>query len=153
VVEPKTVSNLPLDVSTRWAEDQKILEESSPLIRESGIVPQHAQAEVILPAPQSQMDILLGLVGRHPTWAVFQMPQGFTSQRRRLFTSKLIPFLESDEQQDTLMARIEGVSGEEPDRESSEREKNCLLQLLKLLHSLNKDLIDIMSRCKQYQKG
>jgi hypothetical protein len=153
VVEPKTVSNLPVDVSTRWAEDQKFLEESSPLIKESAIIPQHAQSEVILPAPQSQIDILLGLVTRHPTWALFQMPQGFSSQRRRLFTSKLIPFLESDEQQDTLMARIQGVSGEEQDKEAWEREKSYLIHLLKLLHTLNKDLIDIMSRCKQYQKG
>ncbi len=151
MVEPKTVSNLPIDVSIRWAEDQKFLEETSPIIKESGVIPQHARTEVIQPAPQSQIDILLGLVGRHPTWALFQMPKGFTNQGRRLFTSKLIPLLESDEQQDALVARISKVSDEED--ESTEREKNYLLQLLKLLQSLNKDLIDILSRCKQYQKG
>ena len=151
MVEPKTVSNLPIDVSIRWAEDQKLLEETHPMIKESGVIPQHARTEVIQPAPQSQIDLLLGLVGRHPTWALFQMPQGFANQGRRLFTSKLIPLLESDEQQDALVARISGVSDEKD--ESVQREKGHLLQLLKLLQSLNKDLIDILSRCKQYQKG
>ncbi len=149
MVESKNVSDLPIDVSIRWAKDQKLLEESQPIIKDSATIPSHARAEVILPTSQSQIDLLLGLVNRHPTWALFQMPKGFSAQRRRLFTSRLIPLLESDEQQDALIARIEGVS----DEEHQEREKNHLLKLLKLLQTLNKDLIDIISRCKQYQRG
>ena len=153
MVEPKTVSNLPLDVSIRWAEDQKFLEETKPIIQDAGGISRHVQTEVILPTSQSQVDILLGLFGRHPTWAVFQMPRGFAGQRRRLFTSQLVSFLGTDEQQDTLIGRIEGATGDEEDKEAWEREKNLILQLMKLMNLLNKDLIDIMSRCKQYQKG
>lgn len=153
MVEPKTVSNLPVDVSIRWAEDQKLLEETSPIIKEGIIASQHARTEVILPASQLQIDILLGLVARHPTWAFFQMPKGFAQQRRRLFTSKLIPLIESDEQQDTLLTRIQGAKGDDEDKETWEREREYLVQLLKLVQTLNKDLIDIVSRCKQYQKG
>lgn len=153
MVEPKTVSNLPLDVSIRWAKDQELLAETKPIIQEADTISQHVKTEVNLPASQSQVEILLGITRRNPTWAQFQMPQGYTGQRRRLFTSQLVTFLGSDEQQDTLIARIEGASGEEDDKDAWENEKNLMLQLMTLMNSLNKDLIDIVSRCKQYQKG
>lgn len=152
MVEPKTVSNLPLDVSIRWAKDQELLAETKPIIQEADTISQHAKTEVNLPATQSQVEILLG-IARNPTWAQFQMPQGYTGQRRRLFTSKLVTFLGSDEQQDTLIARIAGASGEEDDKDEWENEKNLMLYLMELMNALNKDLIDIVSRCKQYQKG
>lgn len=153
MVEPKTVSNLPLDVSIRWAKDQEFLTETKPIIQDAMGISQHAQAEVNLPTAQSQIDILLGLFQRNPTWAQFQIPKGFVGQRRRLFTSQLATFLGSDEQQDTLIARIQGASGEEGDKDAWENEKNFMLQLMMLMNTLNKDLIDIVSRCKQYQKG
>jgi hypothetical protein len=153
VVEPKTVSNLPLDVSIRWAKDQEFLAETHPIIQDAGSISQHAQSEVNTPTNQSQVEILLGFLGRNPTWAQFQMPKGFIGQRRRLFTSQLVGFLGSDEQQDTLISRIQGASGEESDKEAWDREKSLLLQVLRLMNTLNKDLIDIVSRCKQYQKG
>lgn len=153
MVESKTVSNLPLDVSIRWAEDQKLLEQSRPIIQESGIISQHAQTEVILPKTQSQVDILLNLSGLHPTWALFQMPKGFAGQRRRLFTSQLVSFLGSDEQQDALMTRIEGARGHDEDQEAWEAEKKRLLHVLKQMNTLNKDLIDIVLSCTRYQKG
>jgi hypothetical protein len=153
MVEPKTVSNLPMDVSIRWAEDQKFLEDTKPVIQDAGTISQHALSEVNTPTESSQVAILLGITGLHPTWALFQMPKGFLGQRRRLFTSQLVSFIGSDDQQDTLMARIQGATGEEGDKEAWDREKVLLLQLIKLMNTLNKDLIDIVSRCKQYQKG
>ena len=153
MAEPKTVSNLPLDVSIRWAEDQKLLEESQPIIRESAFIQQHAQMDVTMPASQSQVEVLMGMMGCHPTWAQFQMPKGFATQFRRLFTSQLVSSLGSDEQQDTVIGRIQGASGEEGDQEAWQDEKRKLVHLLQLIQALNKDLIDILSRCKQYQKG
>lgn len=153
MVEPKTVANLPLDVSIRWAEDQKFLEETRPITQEAGTIAQFAQTEVSLPSSQSQLATLLGLAALHPTWALFERPKGFVAQRRRLFTSQLVTFLGSDEQQDTLVTRIQGASGNDEDQESWQKEKDLLLQLMKLMQTLNKDLIDIVSRCKQYQKG
>jgi hypothetical protein len=153
VVEPKTVSNLPLDVSIRWAKDQEILTQTQPLTQDADSISKHAVSDVNLPTSQSQVEALLGLYTRNPTWAAFQMPKGFIGQRRRLFTSQLVGFLGSDEQQDTLITRIQGASGEEQDKDEWDQEKNLLLQVLKLMSMLNKDLIDIVSRCKQYQKG
>jgi hypothetical protein len=153
VVEPKTVSNLPLDVSIRWAKDQEILTQTQPLTQDADSIAKHAVSDVNLPTSQSQVEVLLGLYTRNPTWAAFQMPKGFVTQRRRLFTSQLVGFLGSDEQQDTLITRIQGASGEEQDKDEWDLEKNLLLQVLKLMSMLNKDLIDIVSRCKQYQKG
>jgi hypothetical protein len=153
VVEPKTVSNLPLDVSIRWAKDQEILTQTQPLTQDADSIAKHAVSDVNLPTSQSQVEALLGLYTRNPTWAAFQMPKGFVTQRRRLFTSQLVGFLGSDEQQDTLITRIQGASGEEQDKDEWDQEKNLLLQVLRLMSMLNKDLIDIVSRCKQYQKG
>lgn len=153
MVEPKTVSNLPLDVSIRWAKDQEILTQTQPLTQDADSIAKHAVSDVNLPTSQSQVEVLLGLYTRNPTWAAFQMPKGFVTQRRRLFTSQLVGFLGSDEQQDTLITRIQGASGEEQDKDEWDLEKNLLLQVLKLMSMLNKDLIDIVSRCKQYQKG
>lgn len=153
MTEPKTVSNLPLDVSIRWAEDQKLLEESKPIIRDSTLASTHAQTEVILPSQQSELESLLGLSKLHPAWATFQKPPGFFFIRRRIFRSSLVPFLGSDEQQDAMMSRIQNAKGDEQDLSDWEEEKSRLLKLLKLMQLLNKDLIDITTRCKQYQKG
>lgn len=153
MTEPKTVSNLPLDVSIRWAEDQKILEESRPIIRDSNMAALNAQTEVILPANPSEIEVLFGLSKLHPAWATFQKPPGFMFIRRRIFRSQLVPFLGSDEQQDSMIARIQGAQGESQDSEEWEEEKKRLLKLLEVMQLLNKDLIDITTRCKQYQKG
>jgi len=153
VVEPKTVSNLPLDVSIRWAKDQELLTQTQPITQDADSIAKHAISDVNQPTSQSQIEILLGLYTRNPTWATFQMPKGFITQRRRLFTSQLVGFLGSDEQQDTLIARIQGATGQEEDKDTWSLEKDLLLQVLKLMNMLNKDLIDIVSRCKQYQKG
>ncbi|HEX4839083.1 MAG TPA: DUF5399 family protein [Rhabdochlamydiaceae bacterium] len=153
MVEPKTVSNLPLDVSIRWAKDQELLTQTQPITQDADSIAKHAVSDVNQPTSQSQIEILLGLYTRNPTWAAFQMPKGFITQKRRLFTSQLVGFLGSDEQQDTLVARIQGATGQEEDKDAWSLEKDLLLQVLKLMNMLNKDLIDIVSRCKQYQKG
>lgn len=153
MTEPKTVSNLPLDVSIRWAEDQKLLQETQPIIRDSTLASSHAQTEVTLPTKPSEIEVLFGFAKLHPSWATFQMPAGFFHQRRRLFRSQLAPFLGTDEQQDSMITRIQNTKGDERDHDEWEIEKDHLLKLLQLLQNLNKDLIDITTRCKQYQKG
>lgn len=153
MAEPKTVSNLPLDVSIRWAEDQKILEESKPIIRDSTMASNAAQTDVILPANRSEIETLFGLAKLHPSWAAFQQPPGFFFLRRRIFRSQLVPFLGSDEQQDAIITRIQNTHGDEQESDEWQDEKKRLLKLLEVMQKLNKDLIDITTRCKQYQKG
>lgn len=152
MAEPKTISNLPVDVSIRWAEDQKILQETKPYITEAVGISQHAQKDVSMPAVFSEIDALVGALRIHPTWANFYLPPGYNEQRRRLFTSQIAPFLGTDEQQDVQIQRIEAAS-EEEEQDERKREKAVLLKLMKMMHDLNRDLIDIITRCRQYQKG
>ncbi len=112
-----------------------------------------AQTEVILPSNQSEIEVLFGLSKLHPAWATFEKPPGFFFLRRRIFRSQLVPFLGSDEQQDSMIARIQNAKGEDQDSAEWEEEKNRLLKMLQVMQLLNKDLIDITARCKQYQKG
>jgi hypothetical protein len=153
MVEPKTVSNLPLDVSIRWSQDQQLLQETQPLTRDAATVSSLAKTDTPLPLKPSEFEALLGLTDLHPSWAAFQMPPHFFSQRRQIFRSQLIPFLGSDEQQDSLIARIQNAKGSDEDRDTWESEKGCLLKLFEQLQTLNKDLIDILTRLIQYQKG
>ncbi len=152
MAESKTVSNLPLDVSIRWAKDQKLLQESELIIRDSTHASSQVQTDAIFPAKLSEVESLLGLSKLHPSWATFQAPIGFFLQRRKIFKSQLVPFLGSDEQQDSLITRIQSLKGDDQDEEWEDK-RNRLVALLQLLQSLNKDLIDIFTRCKQYQKG
>ena len=152
MAEPKTVSNLPMDVSIRWAEDQKYLEESRPYITEGTGISHHAQKDVSMPAIFSEIDSLVGALRIRPTWANFYLPPGYNEQKRRLFTSQIAPFIGTDEQQDMMIQRIEATS-EEGEEDERKRQKAVLLKLLNLMHSLNRDLIEITTRCRQYQKG
>ncbi|MGH2611935.1 MAG: DUF5399 family protein [Rhabdochlamydiaceae bacterium] len=123
------------------------------MIQDSTIASTHAQTEVLLPASSSEIEVLFGLSKLHPAWATFQKPPGFFFLRRRIFRSQLVPFLGSDEQQDSMITRIQNAKGNDQDNEEWENEKKRLLKLLQLMQLLNKDLIDITTRCKQYQKG
>ncbi|MGR3972975.1 MAG: DUF5399 family protein [Candidatus Rhabdochlamydia sp.] len=153
MTDPKTVANLPLDVSIRWAEDQQLLQESRPIIQDSQFASSHAQAEVALPAKQTEIVALFDLFKLHPSWATFKMPPDFINLRRRIFRSKLASFIGTEEQQEHLMAQLLASVGDEEDQSLWEEEKGRLVQFLNLLNQLNKDLTDITSRCKQYQKG
>ncbi|CAM0116911.1 DUF5399 family protein [Rhabdochlamydiaceae symbiont of Dictyostelium giganteum] len=153
MTDPKTVANLPLDVSIRWAEDQQLLQESRPIIQDSQFASSHAQFDTAFPSKQAEVVALFDLFKLHPSWATFKMPPDFTNLRRRIFRSKLASFIGTEEQQETVMARLLDAVGDEEDQPVWEEEKNNLIQVLNLLHQLNKDLLDITSRCKQYQKG
>lgn len=152
MADPKTVSNLPVDVSVRWTEDQKLLEQSRPYLTESMGISQHARKDVSSPAAFPEMDLLLGTLRVRPTWANFQVPPRYNEQRRRLFTSQIAPFIGTVEQQDLQIQRVEAYSSDKGGEEK-EKEKETVLKLLKQVHSLNKDLVEIISRCCQYQKG
>jgi hypothetical protein len=161
--QSKTIADLPLDVNIRWAESQKILEGSSTGIADSSIVSQHAKAEVVSPCSIPNIDTLLGLRQKRQFWAVIEPPPKGSAQASHVFNhSGIISLLQSDKEQEALRSRIQGfdwesfkTKGEEVDIDSDilEKDRGSLLGLLKLLQSFNKDLMEIVSRCKQYQKG
>jgi hypothetical protein len=153
--DPKTVSDLPIDTSIRWANDQKLLEESHPIITDSKSISQFTQKDVSVPAPASHLDVLLDITSTHPTWALFSPPAGFFNQRRRLFTSRVLPLFDSEDLIDDKIQKVTSVLDQEEDKENSRgnQEKEALIKMLRQLIAINKNLLFIMSRRNQYQKG
>ncbi len=152
MADPKTVSNLPVDVSIRWAEDQKFLEETRPMISEADYISSFTQKDVSIPTTFSQLEVLLNSQNLHASWAMFKAPKGFFDQRKRLFTSRILPFLDSDEQIDDKMQKINSLNDKEEDQEEKER-KRRLVEMLRVLLELNKNLTFVLSKRNQYQKG
>lgn len=150
MAEPKTVSNLPADVSTRWANDQKLLEETRPLITESGSIPLHAQKDVIFPTHVSEVSILMGLQWVRPTWAMFGPPEGYQFQWKRLFTNQIAPQLGTDEQ---LEDKIQKITAAKKLSDEEHRDQEAIINLLKLLQELDSQLSFALNRRSQYHKG
>jgi len=153
--DPKTVSDLPVDVSIRWANDQKLLEENHPIITDSKSISQFTQKDVSSPATASHLDILMDISSTHPTWALFSPPAGFFNQRRRLFTSRVIPLFDSEDLIDDKIQRITSATDQEEEEghQQKKQDKEALINMLKQLITINKNLLFIMSRRNQYQKG
>jgi hypothetical protein len=150
MAESKTVSNLPIDVSVRWAKDQELLEQSDPLLKGSRVISEQAQTDVLSPGARSSMDELLGRSITHASWALFLPPDGYGYQRRRLFTSQVAPTLGSEE---LLADKIDKLKTIGDEGEGKDDAKEKVLKMLEELLKLDKDLTFILSRRNQYQKG
>jgi len=153
MAEPKTVSNLDIDVSIRWAEDQKMLQETRPIVAESQGISQHAQKDVTMPAAIPATKLLFGTNLIHPTWALFYAPAGFSDQKRRLFTSSIAPSLGSEEQCEEKIGKIKVMGGQDRDAAEEDPERKTFVKMLQLLMELNKNFFFAVSRLNQYKKG
>lgn len=174
----RTIDNLGIEISNRYAEDQSTLDEK--LIKESRQMPFAIGIDSTSPSFSQEFTLLFGLELRGARIALFQAPLGYFAQRRRLFTRQLMPILGSEEKIEAQELRIKGIAaGEDEDEEESKqpgqeqgeakeeapqtpipifadtvkREKRILLNLLSLIHKYDQDLIDINSRRSQYHKG
>lgn len=172
MVEPKTIDNLGLDTSVRWAKDQQYLDPS--LIKESSLVSRQTTIDVTSPAYSSQFDTLFQINQRFIPWALLGAPQGYNLQKMRLFTFQAIPSLGSEEfllaqmqkikdrvdaQKKARAKRREAGQGSEyaweDEREEEEelRQSKTLIALLEYLQILDKLMTEINARRSQYQKG
>jgi hypothetical protein len=161
--ETKTIDNLGLGPSIRYAEDQKELDVK--ILKESKIIPQQAEIDVTVPYFPSEFEALLETQKRNAPWALFYAPLRFSEQKRRLFSHSIIPSLGSEDKNELLIQRVSSRSHvkqqyeesiewqEKREIEDEEREKKILIALLTLVNQLNKVLIDINSRRGQYHKG
>ena len=145
----RTIDNLGVDISSRYAEDQASLDET--FLADARIIPQQTKVSVTAPSFASEFAILFELGKRGAQWASFYAPPRYYAYRRRLFAEQLIPDLGSPEMQESQMQRIESYLEEE--NTEIHTEKGKLLKLLKSLHAFDQLLIDINSRRAQYQKG
>jgi len=150
MADPKTISNLDVDVSTRWATDQELLKETRPILSDAAAIPTHTQKDVTLPASVPLSQQLFGINLIHPTWAAFVAPEGFNVQFRRLFTSSIAPSLGNDEQCEDKAAKIQAMTSLDPD---GEEKRKTFIALFELLSKLNKDQIFAVSHINQYKKG
>lgn len=170
---PRTIDNLGVDVSTRYAEDQKILDQT--LVKESRGISIDTGIEVTAPSFSNEVEALLQTQPTNVTWASFIPPAHYFEQRKRLFTHQMIPSMGSEDKQESqaqkILAKLQSmvekkVEGpqekeeekrqkyeEERELEMEEREKKILSSLLNTVTLFDKLIIEINSRRSQYQKG
>lgn len=159
----KIISDLGIEVSTRYAEDRERFDET--IIREARSIPIQTQIEVTAPIYPMELDVLFGVDKRNITWADFPPPDKFQVQKRRLFTDQLIPSLGTSESRASQIERImlmspKNISSEkEPSWEekielnAEEKEKSVLKNFFTDVEILNKLIVEYKSLSMQYQKG
>jgi hypothetical protein len=159
-VKPRTIDNLGMDSSVRYAKDKELLDLR--LVEDSKWVSKRIEVSATKPYIPSEFDKLFSA---KPTiqWALFSAPPASEPQSRTLFSYQLIPSLGSNEKQeadaekltaleDTLDKEKRQGKGDR-DQQEEEKERKRLLALFKCLEKLDKALIFINSRRNQYQRG
>lgn len=161
----RTIDNLGIDTSTRYALDQQLKEEK--LFQEIGKISPQMEIDIALPSFASEVDILLRSGATHTIWAHFFPPSRFAERRGRIFAYLLIPSLGSEEKKELQMQKIlaelqhiqlPSHENAEPweqavERAQEEKELHKLIALFKTLMLLNGFLVDINARRLQYQRG
>jgi hypothetical protein len=110
-------------------------------------------------------------------WASFIAPALYSEQKKRLFTFQLIPSLGSEDKQESQTSKIlaqlqkeieageqeEKLEAEERDSrkksrqqlhiEEEKKQKKIIISLLQTISAMDKLLIEINAKRRQYQKG
>jgi hypothetical protein len=153
----RTIDNLGIDSSTRYAEDRAYYDDS--FVKEARI-PLQAQIDVTLPSYASEFDLLFETDKRYSRYATIPAPRGFYEQKRLIFSNLIIPHLGTLDKRETLLQKLSqmgmGGNANQPynlEQEKTSFEREALISLLKKLQSLDQTLIDINSKRTQYQKG
>lgn len=169
LMPPRTIDNLGIEASTRYAEDLRELDQK--LINEARAIPGQTEIEITDPFYLTELEILLN-AQKQQTWATFFPPKGYFEQKKRLFMFQLIPSLGSEEKHETQTQKIisqlktfakrkrkdhqqQNDKQDEPDPEQEyhEREKKMLVSVLQIIMYLDKEIQEINARRGQYHKG
>ncbi len=167
---PRTIDSLGVDTSTRYAQDQKILDQK--LIKEARSIPPQTEIDSTTIFYPSELDQLFSMDQRGIVWGEVDEPPLYAEQTRRIFTSQIVPSLGSEEKREKLTQRIHAIAGKqesESKRAESENydfawqkaqlktqrdtEAKKLEEMFATLHLLEKDYSEITSYRSQYQKG
>jgi hypothetical protein len=162
-VKSKTIDNLGVDASIRYAKDQEAIDVR--FIQESQLVPPKTEVSVAIPYTLSEFDQIYSLE-KKISWALFSPPPNYLNAEKSLFSYLLIPSLGDYEKLEADLDKIEGVEDllKKPHKKSTrddssrdekqdEKERKTLLALLQCIGKLNKILGVINSRRNQYQRG
>jgi hypothetical protein len=155
----RTIDNLGIDASIRYAQDQKLFE--ARFIEESQIVSRRTEVSVSTPYTPSEFDQMFG-DGKPLIWAAFAPPPEMTGTNNTLFSYQLIPSLHIDgfnqDPEELLDQALEKQRQEYPDssdqeKDQEKKEKAIIANLLKCVTQIDKSLQLINSRRNQYQRG
>jgi len=162
-VKPRTIDNLGVDASIRYAKDQELFE--TRLIDESRLIPQKTEVTVAKPYALSEFDQIYS-VGKTASWALFSPPPNYFLYDKGLFSYQLIPSLGDYEKFEANEDKIETLEDTlqtfhekshhgqaDYDREKNEKDRKVLLSLFQCIDKLNKALTTINSRRNEFQRG
>lgn len=166
-VKPRTIDNIGIDASSRYARDRAQLD--SKIIEESRIVAPKAEVSVLKPYIATEFEQYL-LPNKLILWAAFSPPPNYFAYEKPLFTYQLIPSLGGWEKQeadidklavleDTLnkkngkKKRSNKDSEEDPEEAEDQAELKVIMNLLQVIGKLDRTLSLINARRNQYQRG
>jgi hypothetical protein len=162
-IKPRTIDNLGVETSIRYAKDQELLKDVR-LIEESRWIPQKSAVSVTKPYIPSEYEHLFASA---PTasWALFSPPKGYDAMARALFSYQMIPSLGTPDKAETddKLAALEDALNKkhnrgkrhqsDEDAEQEQQERETLSALLHCIEKFDKTLFLINSRRNQYQRG
>ncbi len=155
---PRTIDNLGVDVSNRYARDQAMLDPT--FLEESKYIPTQTEVLVTSPHTPSEFDERFDTAKRNIPWAAFGAPPNYSVTKRRLFSYQIVPSLGSPEKQIEEFEKLKTYTAPKKKKKSStldirqaEKEKNSLIHLFETVEFLNNQLVYINQRRNQYHKG
>ena len=159
-VKPRTIDNLGIETSSRYAKDRAQLD--TKLVEESRFIPLETEVSVVKPYLPTEFEEYLS-PAKLILWASFEPPPEYLSSKA-LFSYQLIPSLGGYEKQeadtDTLEALEDTINkqfkeGKRDQQESRKEEKKrkTLVGLFKTIETLERNLSFINARRNQYQRG
>jgi len=160
---PKTIDNLGLETSVRWATDQE--SKDTKIISESRSVPLKTEVAITEPFYSSQIEELFSYNKKNISFAKFQPPKGYHSHQLPLFTYQILPSIGTYEKQEANKEKMvqmkhekEGKKKHKDQEDDQEdeiklKEIDCVANMLDKLGILDKYLNVINARRQQYHKG
>ena len=104
MAEPRTIDNLGIETSVRWATDQEMLDRS--ILTEAPRISGQTVIDVYSPFYTSEFDLIFQTKQRHQQWAAFFAPPGYSTQKMRIFRHQVIPSLGTEEFQQAQIQKI-----------------------------------------------
>ncbi len=158
-LKPKTIDDLGIDASIRYAKDQELLEPR--LLSEAQLISNKTTVSVLRPHLPNEFAEKFGFK-QQTLWATFSPPPAYFSSSPDLFSYQLIPSLwrsEEMQEQDPVLLVEEGLQRERPQDQSDEEqkeeeeEKKVIVALIECMGRIDQSLELINARRNQYQRG
>ncbi len=149
-IKARTIDNLGVDASSRYARDQKNLDRR--LIDESRSLPRMSETPSTAPYVISEYEDLFSS-RKTTTWASFAEPANFYGVARSIFTFQVLPSLGSEEEIQEDLDKIEALEGSMERESDEDRGRKKMVALLRLLREIDRNLSLINGKRNQYQRG